>query len=221
MVTHPANMIMTIVPRAVASQVGFERIQAFLLEPDLPDCRGSRTYSFKDPAVQLENATIHYSPDSPPILENIDTRIPQGSVTVCLGPVGAGKSTLIRAILGGVDLTTGSLKISTQRVALCMQTPWLANGNIRQAICGTSNDRNHDSEWYNEVIRACCLDIDLETLSHSDNTHIGHRGINLSGGQRQRVVRNIRWIHHILTSETDQLLGSRTRHLLSLRHTRS
>lgn len=40
---------------------------------------------------------------------------------------------------------------------------------------------------YNEIIRVCCLEKDLEMMEYGDQTEIGERGINLSGGQKQRI----------------------------------
>jgi len=44
-----------------------------------------------------------------------------------------------------------------------------------------------DEERYNDVIRVCQLNADLDQLPDGDNTEIGEKGINLSGGQKQRV----------------------------------
>ena len=40
---------------------------------------------------------------------------------------------------------------------------------------------------FRDVIKACCLEPDLEMLPHSAETEIGEKGINLSGGQKARV----------------------------------
>lgn len=37
---------------------------------------------------------------------------------------------------------------------------------------------------FQEVVRSCCLEHDLEMLPHGAETEIGERGINLSGGQK-------------------------------------
>lgn len=44
-----------------------------------------------------------------------------------------------------------------------------------------------DRKRYEEVIRVCCLQKDLEMMEFGDQTEIGERGINLSGGQKQRI----------------------------------
>lgn len=44
-----------------------------------------------------------------------------------------------------------------------------------------------NKEKYEEAIRVCCLEKDLEMMEYGDKTEIGERGINLSGGQKQRI----------------------------------
>lgn len=76
--------------------------------------------------------------------------------------------------------------IKPEPIGLCTQTPWLPAGAIRAVISGASG--NKEAEWYDAVVRACCLETDIRALSAQDQTQIGSRGLNLSGGQRQRVV---------------------------------
>lgn len=68
--------------------------------------------------------------------------------------------------------------------AYVAQTSWIQNGTIQDNILyGLPMDRHK----YNEVVRVCCLDKDLEMMDDGDQTEIGERGINLSGGQKQRI----------------------------------
>lgn len=204
MVTHPANMVMTIVPRAVAAFAGFERIQAYLLRPRLVDERQTMSQPVAGErsglVVQVEGVQVAFGEhDDHPILKDISLDVNQGSLVIVSGPVGSGKSILLRTILGEIGPTQGSIQLGSRRVAYCAQRPWLPNGSIRQAICGLGvgddddNQGGDDERWYHRVVEACCLIHDLEILPDGDETLIGSGGMNLSGGQRQRVVSGV---HH-------------------------
>ncbi|TVY57487.1 ABC transporter FUM19 [Lachnellula cervina] len=191
MVTHPANMVMTIIPRAVASFAGFDRIQSFLLRPSLRASRGTlpKVSSNQDPVAKPSPAILIQQlgvGGKQLILEDINLEVPAGSMTIISGPTGSGKSTLLRAMLGEVVPTEGTIRLSTQRIGYCAQRPWLPSGNIKEVIQGTAEQG--DDTWYHEVINMCCLTHDLSSLPEGDHTHIGSRGLNLSGGQRQRVA---------------------------------
>ena len=69
--------------------------------------------------------------------------------------------------------------------AYVAQTSWIQNATIQENILFGSP---MNMERYQEVIRVCCLEKDLEIMDHGDQTEIGERGINLSGGQKQRQL---------------------------------
>ncbi|KAJ3943699.1 uncharacterized protein N0V96_006629 [Colletotrichum fioriniae] len=191
LVTHPANMIITIVPQAVGSLAAFERIQQYLSEPSREDQRllfdkAEESLVNISPAMSLEDVTIQgLTTSKPPILGNLNLVIDKGSIVMCSGPVGCGKTTLVRALLGEVLTASGTISVSTKRIGYCEQSPWLPSGTLKQAVCGFSPE---EPSWYQEVIQLCCLGEDLLALPGGDNTVIGSRGLNLSGGQRQRVA---------------------------------
>ncbi|GJN69634.1 hypothetical protein PLICBS_003684 [Purpureocillium lilacinum] len=110
---------------------------------------------------------------------------PMSSLTIVVGPVGCGKSTLLKAILGEAKVTTGVVRIHTDRIAYCGQTPWLQNVCLRDNILGSSD---FDPGWYETTIRACMLENDMRLFQDGDQTLVGSGGIQLSGGQRQRVA---------------------------------
>jgi ABC-type transport system involved in cytochrome bd biosynthesis fused ATPase/permease subunit len=108
---------------------------------------------------------------------------------VFFGPIGAGKTTLARAILGDIAPDSGSIAVSSKHIAYCAQKPWLINSSIKAMVCGLADEKEIDDEWYQTVICACGLDEDIKQLSGADFAAVGSRGVTLSGGQRQRVVR--------------------------------
>ncbi|KAI1107946.1 ABC transporter [Jackrogersella minutella] len=199
MVTHPANMVMTIVPRAIASFSSFERIQSFLLEPPRQDYRigivqskavsewestESDTTTTLPPALTVESLAVGESHFA---LEDVNLNVKQGSIVVFTGATAAGKTLLARAILSEVP-SIGVVAASSKCIGYCSQIPWLPNGSVKQIIMRFDDNSAIDSTWYETVVDACCLTKDIDVLSSGDETSIGSRGTNLSGGQRQRIA---------------------------------
>lgn len=194
-VTHPANMIMTIVPRAIAAFANLERIQAYLLEPNRIDSRRileCRNQLDMPPAIRLCGARVQFDGCDTSTLRDIDITVPQGSLMVCLGPTGCGKSTLGKVILGEIALSEGNCEVSSTRIAYCDQNPWIPTGTVRDIVCGFAE--NVDKRLYTDALRVCCLDHDLLRLPAGDDTVVGNRGINMSGGQRQRLVSRLPFV---------------------------
>jgi ATP-binding cassette subfamily C (CFTR/MRP) protein 1 len=120
-----------------------------------------------------------------PIVRNIGLDIPFDSLTMLVGPVGCGKSTLLQALLGETSWNEGSTVINSRDVAYCSQTPWLVNGTIRDNVLGPNS---YCEDWYQMVIKACGLQVDIADLIDRDFTNVGTKGVALSGGQKQRLV---------------------------------
>ena len=125
--------------------------------------------------------------------------VPNG-LNVMIGPTGSGKTSLLLALIGEMNLLEGSINypgdscpkaltprplLFTESVAYCAQQAWLVNDSIKQNILFGSS---WDLERYSAVVAACALKTDLEVLPAGDNTMIGEKGIKLSGGQKQRVA---------------------------------
>ena len=136
-------------------------------------------------AFTIRDASFGWNDENPTILSNITMTIPQGSLTVIVGPVGCGKSTLLKGLLGEVPKCSGTVEIASSEIAYCDQTNWHMNSTISESIIGMSE---MDSVWYQTVIQACALEEDFGQLSRGDSTQIGSSGTALSGGQSQRIV---------------------------------
>ncbi|SCV28572.1 related to multidrug resistance protein [Fusarium fujikuroi] len=189
LVTHPANMIMTIVPRAIGSLAAFGRIQDYLVRPGRADERRSFKPKTKvddsSSAICFEAVTVQSHSQSRPVLDNINFTVNQRSIVICAGAVGSGKTVLAQCILGEIPASCGTISVSTQRIAYCEQSPWLPSGTLKEVVCGFGK---FEPGWYRHVVKLCCLDEDILALPLGDNTVIGSRGLKLSGGQRQRLA---------------------------------
>ncbi|KAJ4013233.1 hypothetical protein NW752_007528 [Fusarium irregulare] len=139
---------------------------------------------FDDSSVVMQEASFGYDKNKKPVLGNMDAVIPKGKLTLVVGPVGSGKSTFLKAILGEVSIMEGSVHVSNTDIAFCDQTPWHMNGTVRDSIIAFSHP---DERWYQKVLEVCALKQDLAQLPQGDLSNIGSKGIVLSGGQSQRV----------------------------------
>lgn len=140
-------------------------------------------------AIYVGEADIRPAPKADIILRDITFSIAKDSLTMVIGSVASGKSTLLRALLGELPLEKGAVSVSSPRIAYCSQTPWLPNATIREVICGPSGtDGNFDKKWYQSTIHACALDHDLNLLPDGDQTGMGSGSTVLSGGQKHRVA---------------------------------
>ncbi|KAF4630786.1 hypothetical protein G7Y89_g7350 [Cudoniella acicularis] len=143
-------------------------------------------YPFAHPnPVVVQDGSFGWDKEKDPILSSINFSVPPEKFTMLVGPVGCGKSTLIKALLGEALTLHGSVQLSTPEVAFCDQTAWHMNATVRQSITGISR---MDESWYNSVTRACALEQDFKQLPKGDRTIIGSSGTALSGGQSQRIA---------------------------------
>lgn len=136
-------------------------------------------------AIVAHEACCWWDKQKPPILKNLNFRIPQGEMTMIIGSISCGKSTLLRAFLRELPLITGFSGSEFEEIAYCAQSPWLTNGSLKENIISNSE---FDPQWFRAVVHACALIPDLKQLPLHEQTVIGSKGLSLSGGQQMRVV---------------------------------
>ncbi|KAK2593714.1 hypothetical protein QQS21_008579 [Conoideocrella luteorostrata] len=123
------------------------------------------------------------------VLQDINTSLPMGangSLTTIVGPIGSGKSTFLKALLGETAVANGVVSLSSAEVSFCDQTPWVMNATIKDNIIAES--RGFEESWFDTVVEACDLAVDLARLPAGAETVVGDKGLRLSGGQKQRIA---------------------------------
>ncbi|KAI6711688.1 hypothetical protein JHW43_005753 [Diplocarpon mali] len=190
----------------IDAYVSMDRIEKYLHAPEISL---NKSYG---PNIAFENASIAWSSDEEKevddlryVLRNVDLSFPEKELSVVSGKTGTGKSLLLAAILGEVDLLAGKISVPQppltrdrhdhlankdnwiipSAVAFVAQIPWIENASIKDNILF---GLPHDPDRYHRVIEVCALQKDLEMLTDGESTEIGANGINLSGGQRWRVT---------------------------------
>lgn len=136
-------------------------------------------------ALCIEDGSFGWETEKDAVLKDISLRAPQGKMTMIVGPVGCGKTTLLKALLGEVPRLSGQVKIFNGDISYCDQSPFHMNGTVRESV---TTFADFDERWYNTIIDACALDEDLRQMPHGDSTKIGSKGVALSGGQCQRLA---------------------------------
>lgn len=86
-------------------------------------------------AFVIRDGTFGWAQDDSPVLQNINLSIQKANLTMIIGPVASGKSTLLKAMLGETPSSKGFVYVSTKECAWCDQTAWLiVSGRAHSAI---------------------------------------------------------------------------------------
>jgi ABC-type multidrug transport system fused ATPase/permease subunit len=116
---------------------------------------------------------------------------PRGAFSIIVGPTGAGKTSVLMALLGEMHFAPGALggaRAGLPRaggVAYAAQESWVQNETIRDNILfGAPLDQAR----YDAVVEQCGLARDLTLFEAGDMTEVGEKGLTLSGGQKARIT---------------------------------
>lgn len=150
-------------------------------------------------AVSLQGITFRYPGAAQPALQEVTFEIPAGSFIAITGPVGCGKSALLRAILGLYPLEAGEIRLNgrhleelppekrTAQIGYLPQDPFLFSGSVQENIAfGLEGTVAGQRELDSAIIAN--LEPDLQIFPAGLETQIGELGVRVSGGQRQRIA---------------------------------
>ncbi|KAJ7553020.1 hypothetical protein O6H91_06G081400 [Diphasiastrum complanatum] len=183
-VQEPIRILPDLIAVIIQVKVSFSRLNKFLHEDELQADVQRHYTSSSTLAIMMRESDLSWNQKlEKRTLRNISLQIQRGDKVAICGEVGSGKSSLLHAILGEIPKTTGQLKVNGS-LAYVAQTAWIQSGTIRDNILF---GRPMDKIRYEETLKACALDKDLNSFPFGDFTEIGERGINMSGGQKQRI----------------------------------
>ncbi|KAJ5769549.1 hypothetical protein N7520_004108, partial [Penicillium odoratum] len=176
------RVLPTFITMMINAYIALGRIEDFMAEPD------KENFPFDGQAVdakfEMQSCSFAWPGKLSPVLNDISVTIPQG-LTVLVGKVGAGKTAFLQAVLGELDLLSGTSQIPNGMIGYCAQTPWLQSMSIRDNILFSAP---YDETRYKQTLEACALLPDLSQFKHGDLTFVGENGVGLSGGQKARVA---------------------------------
>ena len=189
----PLPMLATLQSLYVQAAAGLSRI-AGLLAVDAEEPAGRPSLDPVAGEVRFEGVSFAY-PGGPWVVRDVDLTVPAGGTLALVGKTGAGKTTLIRLLMGfltpgrgrvridGHDLATVSLRSLREHMAVVTQEPFLFRGTVADNLAWAAKD--HAPDRVQAAAHAVGL---LDVLPRGQKTEVSERGANLSAGQRQLVA---------------------------------
>jgi ATP-binding cassette, subfamily B, bacterial len=161
---------------------------------------GSDVRVVSEPLRVLEARGLTYRyPETGRGIEGIDLTLPRGSFTVVTGMIGAGKTTLVRTLLGLLPHETGEIRWNGKVIdepadffvppnsAYTAQIPRLYSDMLRSNILlGIDEATATAPGGLARAVHGAVMEDDVARLQHGLDTMVGPRGVKLSGGQVQR-----------------------------------
>ena len=148
--------------------------------------------------LTLENICFSYSEEQVPILNNVNLTLKVGDSIVITGPSGAGKTTLMKIMLGLLQPTSGKvlldgkdiiqlgLKNYRKQIVAVMQDDTLLAGSIADNISFFDPQPNYLK--IEQCAHHAAIHDDITKMTMGYNSLVGDMGSNLSGGQVQRLL---------------------------------
>lgn len=147
---------------------------------------------------EIELRDLRFGYNGGELLGGISLRIPRGAKLGIVGPVGSGKSTLVRLLarlypvedgmilIDGVDINRIPLARLREAIGFVPQESFLFSRSIRENVAyGKEGGASAEVEV---AARLALLEPDVRRFPDGFQTLVGERGVTLSGGQKQRTA---------------------------------
>jgi ATP-binding cassette subfamily B protein len=147
--------------------------------------------------LEFENVGFIHQTASTPALTDISFSVARGETIAFVGPSGAGKTTLVKLLVGlyqpkageilynDVSSTEVDLDRLRERIGLVTQDAQLFSGTIRENLKFV-NPHATDEECL-DVLHKSAADTLLARADKGLDTVIGEGGVKVSGGEKQRL----------------------------------
>jgi ATP-binding cassette subfamily B protein/subfamily B ATP-binding cassette protein MsbA len=149
-------------------------------------------------SIAFQDVTFAYPSSEKPVLRKLSFTISKGERVAIIGKSGAGKTTVLKLMLGLLHPTSGDVLLSGisiqnirpdtlyQHFGFVMQDNILFDDSIKENLFYAK--QNATTKELEVACRKAYIWDFVKTLPEGLDTVIGERGIKLSGGQKQRIV---------------------------------
>ena len=147
--------------------------------------------------LAFDDVTFTHQTATSPALANVSFSVERGETVAFVGPSGAGKTTLVKLLVGlyqpkvgrvlynEVDSSRVDLDKFRERIGLVTQDSQLFSGSIRENLLFVRPDASDDECF--AVLHKAAADNLLRRAERGLDTVIGEGGMKISGGEKQRL----------------------------------
>jgi ATP-binding cassette, subfamily B, bacterial len=194
---NPLYELGTVINTYRETQVSLENFSAIMAKEDEPNDEGGTQIQQINKIEFKEVEFSHPSNATVYSIKDINLKMEAGKSVALVGPSGAGKTTLIKMLVGlyrpnkgtisynGVDQSKVEIQSLRQKMGIVSQESYLFAGTIRDNLKFVKPDATED-QMMQVLNEAQCQNI-LKRAGNGLDTTIGEQGLKLSGGERQRL----------------------------------
>lgn len=198
--TQPIAQLGNILNELQLTAAASERIFEFLEENELKHyvTSGDIDLDHIQGLVEFKNVQFGYDERDKLVIDDFNAKVKPGQKVAIVGPTGAGKTTIVKLLMGFYELNKGEILIDNHNITefskedlrdeftIVLQDTWLFNGTIMDNIRYGRLDAS-DEEVY-QAAKAAHIDYFIRTLPEGYETVINEEADNISQGQKQLIT---------------------------------
>jgi len=152
--------------------------------------------------IELRNTAFGYEGRERQAISDLSFELARGERLLVIGPVGCGKTTLVKMIAGILPAQVGGINVNGAPLDTVSRANWsslvgyvpqealLFSGSILDNVAfGTKTfppSLSPDKFW--EYAGVAQIAAEIRSFPHKEETKLGQRGVSVSGGQKQRIA---------------------------------
>lgn len=196
--TQPINQIAQVSSMLQAMVAAAERVFAFLEEnEEVVDIPNPVSIEGIKGDITFDHVHFGYNPDKI-VINDFSAKVKEGQKIAIVGPTGAGKTTMVKLLMGFYDVNSGAILIDGHNIkefnrgelrklfGMVLQDTWLFSGTIKENI-KYGKEEATDAEVI-AAAKAAHVHHFIKTLPNSYDMVLNEESSNISSGQKQLLT---------------------------------